>query len=107
MNKRQIDFDVRVLTRNQGGINGAFRHEQMVEWIHQEYPTHLGWEVANVENIQLSADGVSVMLFLARYEWFDDAGTDTGSETEVAVTEKRKRGRPAKVSVPDGITEAA
>lgn len=65
---KQVDFDVRVLTLNPGGINGGYTHEKMVEFVKANYPYELGWKVESVANIQMSADGVSVMLFLARYE---------------------------------------
>ena len=68
---KQVDFDVRVFTLNPGGINGGFTHGGMVEYVKENYPAADGWEVRSVENVQMSADGVSVLVFLAKYESID------------------------------------
>jgi hypothetical protein len=64
---KQVDFDVRVFTLNPGGINGGYTHEGMVAFVKANYPSKDGWEVRSVENVQMSADGVSVLVFLAKY----------------------------------------
>ena len=65
---KQVDFDVRVLTLNPGGINGGFTHQSAVAFVKENYPVELGWRVESVQNIQMSADGVSILFFLTRWE---------------------------------------
>lgn len=67
---KQVDFDVRVLTLNPGGINGAFTHDSAVAWVKENYPYAQGWKVETVQHIQMSADGVSILFFLTK--WVDD-----------------------------------
>jgi hypothetical protein len=64
---KQVDFDVRVFTLNPGGINGGFTHEGMVAYIKEHYPFKSGWKVESVSDVQMSADGISVLVFLAKY----------------------------------------
>lgn len=65
---KQVDFALRVRTLNPGGINGGYTPESLTEWVKQNYPFERGWKVESVLHTQTSADGVSVMLFLAKYE---------------------------------------
>jgi hypothetical protein len=64
---KQIDFALRVRTLNPGGVNGGYTPENLTAWVKSEYPFEDGWKVENVLHTQTSADGVSVLLFLARY----------------------------------------
>ena len=68
---KQVDFDIRVLTLNPGGINGGFTHETAVAFIKENYPAALGWRVESVEHVQMSADGISVLFFITR--WLEEA----------------------------------
>lgn len=64
---RQVDFALRVRTLNPGGVNGGYTPESLTEWVKTAYPFEDGWKVESVLHTQTSADGVSVLLFLARY----------------------------------------
>ena len=66
--KRQVDFAVRVLTLNPGGINGGYTSRGATERILSEHPFSEGWEINSIQNVQMSADGVSVLLLLVKYE---------------------------------------
>lgn len=65
---KQVDFAIRVRTMNPGGVNGAYSSEGLTEWVKQNYPASDGWKVESVQYTQTTADGVSVLLFLAKYE---------------------------------------
>ena len=66
--KKQVDFAVRVLTLNPGGINGGYTSRGATERILSEHPFSEGWEINSIQNVQMSADGVSVLLLLVKYE---------------------------------------
>ena len=66
--KRQVDFAVRVLTLNPGGINGGYTSRGATERILSEHPFSEGWEIVSTQNVQMSADGISVLLLLVKYE---------------------------------------
>jgi hypothetical protein len=66
--KKQVDFAVRLLTLNQGGINGGFTSQGATQKIMTEHPFSDGWEIESIQHVQLSADGVSVLLLLVKYE---------------------------------------
>ena len=66
--KKQVDFAVRLLTLNPGGVNGGYTSRGATERILSEHPFSDGWEIHSVQNVQMSADGVSVMLLLVKYE---------------------------------------
>jgi hypothetical protein len=65
---KQIDFAVRVITLNQGGINGGFTSQGATQKIMLEHPFSEGWQVHSIQNVQFSADGISVMFLLVKYE---------------------------------------
>jgi len=65
---KQIDFAVRVLTLNPGGINGGYTSQGATQKIMLEHPFSDGWQVDSIQNVQMSADGISVMLLLVKYE---------------------------------------
>lgn len=67
MARKQVDFSVRVRTLNAGGLNGGQTPQMLSEEMKHEYPASDGWELVSVQNIQLSADGVSVLLFFSKY----------------------------------------
>lgn len=64
---KQVDFAVRVLTLNPGGINGGFTSQGATQKIMQEHPFSEGWKIESIQNVQMSADGISVMLLLVKY----------------------------------------
>lgn len=98
--RKQVDFAVHVATLGSNVANGAMSSEQFTQFIKSRGHFGDGWEVVGpAQFIQNTADGISVLITMVKYE--DLPGVDNAKPSVEEVAAKRGPGRPPKSAETD------